>query len=96
MGEMPQHTTSTPDPDISAEELAYLECERDYWGTGGSKEDIVWQRFNVSLPVYYERLYRISSTPRAERYDAAFVRRILDVADEVTAHRLGKQARWHG
>lgn len=76
--------------ELSDEDQAYLECEREHWGPGGVKQEIVERRFAVSIPVYYQRLYRICHSAQARRYDPVLVRRILEVADEVSTQRLGK------
>lgn len=96
MEAMPHHASALPPSDLSDDEIAYLECERELWGPGAPKEEVVLQRFGVSVPVYYQRLYRICQSPSAVVYDAALVRRILDVADDVTAQRLSRGVRRDG
>jgi len=76
----------TPDQlDESDREL--LECERELWGPSPAKEAAVAERFGLSMPAYYQRLYRICQTSAAVKYDSVLVRHILETADQVTAHR---------
>ena len=93
MGAMVAHSAerSAPSPDsLSEAEVALLECERTHWGPGPGKEAVVRALCGVSLPAYYQRLYRLCHTPAAVQYDAMLVRQILDSADHVTAKRLEK------
>jgi len=96
MEEMSQHSSPTPQNTLGDDDAAYLECEREYWAVGPKKEQVVRERFNVSLPVYYQRLYRIAATPEAWRYDPVLVRHIHDTADDVTSKRLTRQGSTHG
>ena len=75
-------------PSPSDEDVALLECERELWGPSPAKEQLVFQRFGLSLPAYYQRLYALCQTHGAVAYDAALVGRILEVADQVTTARL--------
>jgi hypothetical protein len=88
MGEMSQHAASASSSDLTDVEIAYLECEREHWGPTGRKEQVVIERFGVSLPVFYQRLYRICESHTAWRYDPVLVRQIRDVADDVSSKRL--------
>ena len=88
IGEMAQHAASASSSDLTEVEIAYLECEREHWGPAGRKEQIVMERFSVSLPVFYQRLYRICEGQAAWRYDPVLVRQIMEVADDVSSKRL--------
>ena len=84
-----EHSAPSPDS-LSEADVALLECERGHWGPGPGKEAVVRALCGVSLPAYYQRLYRLCHTPAAVQYDAALVRQILESADHVTAKRLEK------
>lgn len=84
-----EHSASSPNT-LGEADLALLECERTHWGPGPGKEAIVRAVCGLSLPAYYQRLYRLCHTPAAVHYDAVLVRQILDSADHVTAKRLEK------
>ena len=88
IGEMSQHAASASPSDLTDVEIAYLECEREHWGPAGRKEKIVMDLFGVSLPVFYQRLYRICKGEAARIYDPVLVRQIRDVADDVSSKRL--------
>lgn len=96
-GALPPH--DSPQKSASAlpdDDVALLECERDLWGAGAMKEQVVFDRFGVSLPVYYQRLYRICHSQAALEYDSALVHHILDTADQVTTARRAKTLRREG
>lgn len=88
IGGMSQHAASASPSDLTDVEIAYLECEREHWGPAGRKEKIVMDVFGVSLPVFYQRLYRICESRAAWIYDPVLVRQIRDVADDVSSKRL--------
>jgi hypothetical protein len=90
IGEMAQHASPASASTLTEGEIAYLECERDHWGPSGHKERIVVERFGVSLPVFYQRLYRICESDAAWQYDPALIRHIRDVADDLTSRRLNR------
>ena len=90
IGVMAQHASSASSPTLTPVEIDYLECERDNWGPSGQKEKIVFERFGVSVPVFYQRLYRICESEAAWQYDAVLIRHIRDVADDVTSRRLNR------
>ena len=93
---MSQHVSPHPQNTLGDDDVAYLECEREHWAVGPKKEQVVFDRFNVSLPVYYQRIYRIAAKPEAVKYDPVLVRHILDTADEVTSKRLTRQGHHSG
>lgn len=81
-----------PAPDESAETwegARFLEFERAHWGITGPKEDDVFTEFSLTLPAYYQRLYRWCRTKEALAYDAHLVRLILDAADVALENRWG-------
>lgn len=82
---------STPPPPsraLSEHDQELLECERSHWGAAPGKEQVVFERFGMSLPAYYQRLYQLCQTAEALEYDSVLARHILDTADQVTARRL--------
>lgn len=96
MDSMSQHATTAGPDGLSADDQAYLECEREHWGVGPRKEQFVFDQFGVSLPVFYQRLYRIAATEEAWKYDPVLIRHIQDTADDVTAKRLTRQGKNRG
>ncbi|MDR9397237.1 DUF3263 domain-containing protein [Pontimonas sp.] len=96
-GALPPHESSPNAPSVLADdERALLECEREVWGAGPMKEQVVFERFGLSLPVYYQRLYRLCHSQAALEYDSALVHHILDTADQVTTQRMAKTRRGEG
>jgi len=96
-GALPPHDSSHNAPStLSDGDIALLECERDVWGAGPLKEQVVFERFGLSVPVYYQRLYRVCHSQGALQYDSALVHHILDTADQVTTQRLAKTLRREG
>jgi hypothetical protein len=93
---MSQHVSRNSQATLSDGDVAYLECERDHWAVGPKKEQVVFDQFQISLPVYYQRLYRIAAKPEAWKYDPVLVRLIHDTADEVTSKRLTRQGQHRG
>ena len=66
--------------ELSGEDRAILEFERENWGTKANKESAVRERFSLSLARYYQRVYTICRTPEALVYDAVLVRNITEAA----------------
>jgi hypothetical protein len=69
----------------------FLDFERNHWGIFDGKEDVVFERFGLGLPAYYQRLYLECGRVEALAYDAHLVRMILDAADSAVALRTGRQ-----
>jgi hypothetical protein len=93
MGAMATSLSSTPSPDLSPEDwegVCFLEFERQHWGVTENKEDLVFGEFSLSLPAYYQRLYRLCKTKEALGYDAHLARMILDAADDALHNRRGQ------
>jgi hypothetical protein len=67
----------------------FLEFERAHWGVTESKEDDVLKEFALSLPAYYQRLYRWCRSAEGLAYDAHLVRMILEAADAALLGRTG-------
>ena len=96
-GAVPPHDSDhTSSSALSDDDISLLECEREVWGAGAMKEQVVFERFGLSLPVYYQRLYRVCQSQAALEYDSALVHHILDTADQVTTQRLAKTLRREG
>ena len=82
-----ESTASSPEP-LSEADRVLLECEREHWGSALGKEAVVWRVCRLSLPAYYQRLYRLCQTPEAIHYDPVLARQIVESADHVTAKRV--------
>lgn len=76
-----------PANELSDDDVALLECEREMWGPSPLKEAAVAKRFGTTMPAYYQRLYRLCQSEAAMKYDQALVRHILDTADQLSARR---------
>lgn len=85
-----------PSNSLSGHDMALLECERGLWGPGPRKQQVVWERFGLPLPAYYQRLYQVCQTEAALDYDAALVRHIMDTADQVSQRRVTAVTRREG
>ena len=66
--------------ELSGEDRAILEFERENWGTKANKESAVRERFSLSLARYYQRVYTICGSAEALAYDAVLVRNIREAA----------------
>lgn len=66
--------------ELSEEDRAILEFERENWGAQANKESAVRERFSLSLARYYQRVYTICRSVEALAYDAVLVRNIRDAA----------------
>lgn len=84
-------TPASPPSSDGWEGIPVLEFERKHWGVSDSKEDLVFSRFGLGLPAYYQRLYRICRMSQALAYDAYLVRSILDAADTAVSNRGGRR-----
>jgi len=61
---------------MTADEMAMLDFEREWWRHAGTKEAEVQQRWGLSTAEYGGRLIGIALRPEAMEYDPLTVRRI--------------------
>ena len=61
---------------MTADEMAMLDFEREWWRHAGAKEEEVQLRWGLSAAEYGGRLLGIALRPEAMEYDPLTVRRI--------------------
>ena len=76
---------ATGDSALSAQELAILEFERQWWRYPGSKEGAIRELFSMSSPRYYQILNALLDRPEAELAYPALVRRLRRLRNTRTA-----------
>lgn len=62
--------------ELSGIELQVLEFERDWWRSGGAKEDTIRERFDMSATRYYQLLNGLIDKDAALATDPVLVRRL--------------------
>ncbi|NCA18207.1 MAG: DUF3263 domain-containing protein [Actinobacteria bacterium] len=70
--------------ELSSQELAILEFERQWWRYPGSKEGAIRELFSMSSPRYYQLLNALLDRPEAELAYPALVRRLRRLRDSRT------------
>lgn len=75
---------------LSERERAVLDFERGWWTEGGTKEEAIRERFDMSPARYYQVLNGLLESPDAVAYDPLVVRRLRRRRD----HR--RRARYEG
>ena len=70
--------------ELTSQELAILEFERQWWRYPGSKEGAIRELFSMSSPRYYQLLNAILDRPEAELAYPTLVRRLRRLRDSRT------------
>ena len=76
--------SSAEQSELSSQELAILEFERQWWRYPGSKEGAIRELFSMSSPRYYQLLNALLDRPEAELAYPALVRRLRRLRDSRT------------
>lgn len=76
-------TTST----LEDRDLEILEFERAWWKYAGAKDSAIREKFDMSVPRYYQVLNVLIDHPAALAYDATLVRRLGRLRTERAAQR---------
>jgi hypothetical protein len=63
-------------PDLTADELALLDFEDQWWRYGGAKEAAIRARFRLPATRYYQRLNALIDRPEAAAARPLVVRRL--------------------
>ncbi len=71
---------------ITDDQKAMLELERHWWQYTGTKEQVVRDRFGVSMTRYNQSLRQLVKTPAAQAYDPLVCKRI----ERIIARRRGR------
>ncbi len=69
---------------LTAQDLAILEFERQWWRHPGSKESAIRELFSMSSPRYYQALNALLDRPEAEIAYPTLVRRLRRLRDART------------
>lgn len=69
---------------LTPQELAILEFERQWWRYPGSKEGAIRELFSMSSPRYYQLLNSLLDRPEAELAYPTLVRRLRRLRDSRT------------
>lgn len=88
MGELNLASTGQADSGLSAQELAILEFERQWWRYPGSKEGAIRELFSMSSPRYYQLLNALLDRPEAEIAYPTLVRRLRRLRSSRTTGSL--------
>ena len=70
--------------ELSSQDLAILEFERQWWRYPGSKEGAIRELFSMSSPRYYQLLNALLDRPEAELAYPTLVRRLRRLRDSRT------------
>lgn len=62
--------------DLTEREREILAFEREWWKHGGSKEQVVRERFGMSATRYYQILSRLIESDAALAFDPMLVKRL--------------------
>jgi hypothetical protein len=82
-------TPAPAHPELTSDERAILDFERQWWRQAGAKEQAIRDNFEMSPTRYYQALNRVIALPQALSYDPALVNRLLRMrADAPRARRL--------
>lgn len=81
MGEPVFTASAAADSGLTAQELAILEFERQWWRYPGSKEGAISELFSMSSPRYYQALNALLDRPEAEVAYPTLVRRLRRLRD---------------
>ena len=77
---------------LSARDAAILDFERTWWQAGGTKEQEIKQRFDLSATRYYQTLNGLLDDPAALAHDPLLVKRLRRLREARqkarSAHRL--------
>ena len=76
--------SSAEQSELSAQELAILEFERQWWRYPGSKEGAIRELFSMSSPRYYQLLNALLDRSEAELAYPTLVRRLRRLRDSRT------------
>jgi hypothetical protein len=79
-------------PDLSDDQRAMLDFEREHWRYPAGKEAEVRQRFDLSLVSYQKRLNALLDEPAALAYAPATVRRLRRLRQKRLAARRHNRA----
>lgn len=77
---------------LTDDDRAMLDIERQWWKYDGAKEAAVTARFGGSLTRYYQRLNALIDRPEALAVDPLLVKRLRRLRDERRAQRSGRRA----
>jgi len=82
---------------LSAQQVALLDFEKQWWALPGSKETEIRERFDISPTRYYQLLNALIDTEAALVHDPLLVKRLRRLRatrqKERTARRLGVNLR---
>lgn len=77
---------------LSARDAGILDFERSWWQAGGTKEQEIKQRFNLTPARYYQVLNALLDDPAALAHDPLLVKRLRRLRESRqkarSAHRL--------
>jgi hypothetical protein len=76
-------------PDLTDNETAILDLERNWWKHAGAKDAVIRERFDVSPTRYYQVLGALLERPEALAYDPMLVRRLVRLRERRRAVRVG-------
>jgi hypothetical protein len=79
--------------ELTADDRAFLDFEREWWQLPGRKNDLIRARFGISASSYYRAVHALTQRPEALSYDPLTVRRVIRRREEARRGRIeGRRA----
>lgn len=82
-----QQTDGETTTTLDDRDLEILEFERAWWKYAGAKDSAIREKFDMSVPRYYQVLNVLIDQPAAMAYDATLVRRLGRLRGQRAAQR---------
>lgn len=79
VGGVPDPGKPEPEPELTEQERAILDFEKQWWRRPGAKEQAIREAFDLSPTRYYQLLNALLDRPAAVAYDAALINRLRRV-----------------
>jgi hypothetical protein len=79
--------------ELTDEDRALLDFEREWWQLPGRKNELIRARFGISASSYYRALQALTQRPEAATYDPLTVRRVIRRREDARRGRIeGRRA----
>jgi Protein of unknown function (DUF3263) len=76
VGGVPDPQESEPEPELTEQERAILDFEKQWWRRPGAKEQAIREAFDLSPTRYYQLLNALIDRPAAVAYDPGLINRL--------------------
>lgn len=78
--------------ELTDDDLAMLDLERQWWKYPGAKESRIHELFGITAVRYYQRLNVLIDQPAALAHDPMLVKRLCRLRDQRQAQRSARRA----